>query len=85
MDTFDSTDRPPLTGPVWMLVHGRPLGHRDDGFRGYSQARLLRRRYGYDGELRAVGDIRRDELDLLNRCGFNSLELPADVDLTDAQ
>ena len=52
--------------------------------RGYSQARLLRRRYGYDGELRAVGDIRRDELDLLNRCGFNSLELPADVDLTDA-
>ena len=52
--------------------------------RGYSQARLLRRRYGYDGELRAVGDIRRDELDLLNRCGFNSLELPADVDLTGA-
>ena len=67
-----------------MLVHGRPLGHRDDGFRGYSQARLLLRRYVYDGELRAVGDIRRDELDFLNRCGFNSLELPADVNLTGA-
>lgn len=52
--------------------------------RGYSQARLLRRRYGYDGELRAVGDVRRDELDFLDRCGFDSLELPDGADPTDA-
>ena len=52
--------------------------------RGYSQARVLRRCYGYDGELRAVGDVRRDERDFLARCGFDSLELPAAIDLTDA-
>ena len=52
--------------------------------RGYSQARVLRRCYGYDGGLRAVGDVRRDELDFLDRCGFDSLQLPDGIDLTDA-
>lgn len=45
--------------------------------RGYSLARLLRRVYGYRGELRAVGDVRRDEADLMRRVGFDTLE-PAD-------
>ncbi len=44
--------------------------------RGYSQGRLLRERFGFKGELRARGQIRRDHVFLLARCGFNSFELP---------
>jgi phosphoadenosine phosphosulfate reductase len=42
--------------------------------RGYSIARLLRERMGYRGELRAVGDIQRDQFNFLRRCGFNTVE-----------
>jgi uncharacterized protein (DUF934 family) len=44
--------------------------------RGYTQARLLRERWGFAGELRARGAIRRDHVFFLARCGFNSFELP---------
>jgi uncharacterized protein (DUF934 family) len=44
--------------------------------RGYTQARLLRERYEFRGELRAVGYVRRDQIFFLARCGFNSFELP---------
>jgi uncharacterized protein (DUF934 family) len=43
--------------------------------RGYSIARLLRERYGYRGELRAVGHITRDLLFFLESCGFDAFEL----------
>jgi uncharacterized protein (DUF934 family) len=43
--------------------------------RGYSTARLLRERYGYKGELRAVGDVFRDQLFFLMSCGFNAFAL----------
>lgn len=43
--------------------------------RGYSLARLLRERYGWRGELRAVGDIQRDQLFYLARCGFDAFML----------
>jgi uncharacterized protein (DUF934 family) len=43
--------------------------------RGYSIARLLRERYGYRGELRAVGHITRDLLFYLESCGFDAFEL----------
>jgi len=43
--------------------------------RGYTQGRLLRERYHYDGELRASGYVRRDQLFFLARCGFNSFQL----------
>jgi uncharacterized protein (DUF934 family) len=43
--------------------------------RGYSTARLLRERYGWKGELRAIGDIFRDQLFYLSSCGFNSFVL----------
>ncbi|HEX4297473.1 MAG TPA: phosphoadenylyl-sulfate reductase [Devosia sp.] len=39
--------------------------------RGYSSARLLTERYGYAGELRAVGDVLMDQLTLMRRCGIN--------------
>ena len=48
--------------------------------RGYTQGRLLRERYGWRGELRATGYVRRDQVFFLARCGFNSFELP-DSDL----
>ena len=50
--------------------------------RGYSQARLLRERCRFRGELRAVGaGVRQDQVFLLARCGFDSLEPAAGVDL----
>jgi len=44
--------------------------------RGYTQGKLLRERWGFAGELRARGAVRRDQVFLLARCGFNSFELP---------
>jgi len=52
--------------------------------RGYSAARLLRERYGYEGELRSVGDVLIDQLFFMQRCGFSSYELRGDQDLDDA-
>lgn len=55
--------------------------------RGYSQARLLRERHGYKGELRAFGAVRVDQIYFLARCGFDTFELAAGekVDLAIAQ
>jgi uncharacterized protein (DUF934 family) len=52
--------------------------------RGYSLARLLRERYGYRGELRAIGDVLRDQLYYLSRCGFDAFALRADQNLLQA-
>ncbi len=43
--------------------------------RNFTLGRLLRERHGYKNELRAVGDIMRDQLYFLKRCGFNSYEV----------
>ena len=49
--------------------------------RGYSQARMLRGRCGFRGELRAVGaGVRQDQAFLLARCGFDCLEPPPGAD-----
>lgn len=50
----------------------------------YTHARLLRERYGYQGELRAVGDVLRDQLFFMERCGIDSFEVRADKDINDA-
>ncbi len=42
--------------------------------RAYTQARLLRERYGFQGEVRATGDVLRDQLLLMARAGFNAFE-----------
>ena len=52
--------------------------------RGYSTARVLRERYGWKGELRAVGDVFRDQLFQLASCGFNAFALRAGEDPQDA-
>ncbi|MFW5823986.1 MAG: DUF934 domain-containing protein [Marinobacter sp.] len=52
--------------------------------RGYSTARLLRERFGYRGELRAIGDVLLDQLQFMKRCGFDSYALRPDKDITKA-
>lgn len=47
--------------------------------RAYSYARLLRERYGYRGEVRAVGQVLRDQFYFLLRCGFDALEVRDDI------
>jgi phosphoadenylyl-sulfate reductase (thioredoxin) len=43
--------------------------------RPFSQARLLRERYGYKGEVRATGEVLRDQLLFMHRCGFDAYEI----------
>lgn len=43
--------------------------------RAYSSARLLRERYGFTGELRAVGNVLRDQFAFMRRCGFDAFEV----------
>ena len=52
--------------------------------RPYSHARLLRERHGYSGEIRAVGDVLRDQIFYMARCGFTAFEPRADRDIKDA-
>jgi uncharacterized protein (DUF934 family) len=49
--------------------------------RAYSQARLLRVRHGFRGELRAAGEVLVDMLPLLARCGVDAVQLRPDQDL----
>jgi uncharacterized protein (DUF934 family) len=48
--------------------------------RGYSIARLLRERYAYKGELRAIGDVLHDHLHFMKQCGFDAFVLRQDQD-----
>ncbi|MDP4574588.1 DUF934 domain-containing protein [Qipengyuania sp. G39] len=52
--------------------------------RGYSSARILREA-GYDGELRAVGDVLVDQLAYMRRCGFDAFEPDQQLDKGDVQ
>jgi uncharacterized protein (DUF934 family) len=47
--------------------------------RAYSYARLLRERYGYKGEVRAVGNVLRDQFQFMIRCGFDALEVSDNI------
>ena len=49
--------------------------------RGYSYARILRDRYNFQGELRAIGDILHDQLFYLKRCGFDSFAVREDKNI----
>lgn len=52
--------------------------------RAYSLARALRQRYGYEGDIRAVGDVLRDQLYFMQRCGISSFQLKEGKDAEDA-
>jgi uncharacterized protein (DUF934 family) len=67
---------PHLASLPLIAIH---FGSSGEG-RGYTQARLLRERHGYKGELRAVGKIRADQVWFLARCGFDAFELADEED-----
>jgi uncharacterized protein (DUF934 family) len=48
--------------------------------RAYSQARLLRERHGFDGELRATGQVLRDQFVFMLRAGFDAFEVKKEAD-----
>ena len=48
--------------------------------RAYSQARLLRERHGYGGELRATGQVLRDQFVFMLRAGFDAFQVKKDAD-----
>ncbi|MBE7636539.1 DUF934 domain-containing protein [Sneathiella sp. P13V-1] len=49
--------------------------------RAFTQARLLRERLGFKGEIRAAGDVLQDQVFYMQRCGFSSFELRDDQDV----
>lgn len=65
----------PLEPYLWRLsLVALAFPKFSDG-RNYSAARLLRERYGYKGELRAVGEVLSDQIPLMRRCGILSYEV----------
>jgi len=84
---------------VWLASDEHPQDLRDDvdklaliavefpvftDGRGYSIAFTLRAHYGYRGELRAFGDVLRDQLFYMQRVGFDAFAVRADRDAHDA-
>lgn len=63
--------RPHLAKLPLVVIHFPAAG---DG-RGFSQAKLLRERYGYKGELRAHGKVQVDQIWFMARCGFDAFDL----------
>jgi uncharacterized protein (DUF934 family) len=49
--------------------------------RGYTIARLLRQRYGFRGEIRAVGAVKQDQIFPMVRSGFDAFELAPGEDI----
>lgn len=60
-----------------------PMVSHVDG-RSYSHAYKLRTRLGFTGEIRAIGDVKYDQLDFLTRSGCNAFELPESENLETA-
>ncbi|HXY05336.1 MAG TPA: DUF934 domain-containing protein [Burkholderiaceae bacterium] len=75
------TDDPGCTAEFfsWIGLIAVQFPKFTDG-RGYSSAVLLRNRYGWRGELRAIGEVLPDQLFALRRVGFDSFALRADRD-----
>lgn len=69
-NTDDPAELLPWIDKIKLIVLDFPK--YTDG-RAFSQAQLLRRRYGYEGELRAAGQVLRDQLRLMIRTGFDAV------------
>jgi uncharacterized protein (DUF934 family) len=52
--------------------------------RGYTSARTLRSRLGYEGEIRAIGDVMRDQMFYMSRCGIDSFAVKPGKDIAKA-
>lgn len=79
--TDEPSDAVPLFGALALIAVRFPVF--SDG-RGYSTASLLRRRHGWRGELRAIGDVQRDQLFFMKRVGFDSFALRPDRNIDEA-
>lgn len=92
-------DRAPLGVGVWLSSDAQADVLKDDlahftvvavdfpkftDGRGYSIAYNLRTRLAYSGELRAIGDVLRDQLFYMQRVGFNAFAVRADKNIRDA-
>ncbi|VWM18016.1 DUF934 domain-containing protein [Burkholderia lata] len=76
---------PPLAGQIAQAARiDLAFPSFTDG-RAYSQAYLLRKRYGFTGDLRATGDVLVDQLLLMERTGFSSAVLGDGTDITAAR
>ncbi|MEI7456060.1 MAG: DUF934 domain-containing protein [Nitrosomonadales bacterium] len=84
---------------VWLASSDRPEALQEDikkfaviavdfpkfaDGRGYTIAYLLRERLGFTGELRAIGDVLRDQLFYMQRVGFDAFAVRQDKDINDA-
>lgn len=84
---------------VWLASDDRPEALQEDinrfaviavdfpkfaDGRGYTIAYLLRERLGFKGELRAIGDVLRDQLFYMQRVGFDAFAVRSDKDISDA-
>ena len=76
---------PEELAPFLSEIHLIALTFEDfkDG-RPYSSAHLLRTRLGFKGDIRAVGDVLRDQLSLMRQCGFTSFLIKEGKDPQDA-
>jgi uncharacterized protein (DUF934 family) len=77
----DPADALPLFGSLGLIAVHFPQAV--DG-RGYSSAALLRTRHHWTGDLRATGDVLRDQLFYLKRVGFSSFAIREDRSAEDA-
>ncbi|HEV7694355.1 MAG TPA: DUF934 domain-containing protein [Hyphomonadaceae bacterium] len=73
---LQNTDDPALLAPFLDQIHLVELQFPKytDG-RAFSQSQMLRRRYGYKGEVRAIGQVLRDQLRLMIRSGFDAMQV----------
>ena len=79
-----ATDPAPLVDSIGQLALIAVNFPKFTDGRGYSTGALLRSRYGFKGELRAIGDVLRDQLFYMHRAGFNAFAVRADKDIHDA-
>ena len=87
LDTGELKDDLPalaLVAVPFSFIQPKPEGGRTFDGRAYTQARALRERLKFKGEIRAVGDVFRDAMFYMHRCGVNAFELKAGADLADA-
>jgi uncharacterized protein (DUF934 family) len=63
----------------WLALVGLVFPKFRDG-RAYSQARLIRERHGFRGELRATGNVLRDQFLFMLRAGFDAFEVQKEAD-----
>jgi uncharacterized protein (DUF934 family) len=84
MELRDDLPALALVAVPFNFIQPKPEGGRTFDGRAYSQARALRERLGFTGEIRAIGDVFRDAMFYMHRCGVNAFELKAGADLVDA-